>query len=101
MQEITENLSQLKIAKDRHSLPFPKMLPSRLCTSIILSFKGLSKDVIMLNLVMCHGSRDFIISQEGLQGFLTRVHNNFNSLFYELKLSKDFAEKIGIYYTAE
>ena len=73
------------------------MLPSRLCTSIIFSFQGLSKSVIILNLVMCKASHDFIITQEGLKGFLNRVHDNFKSLFYELKVSKDFARKVGIF----
>ena len=72
-------------------------MPSRICSAISFSFYGLSKDVIKLNLVMCLGSRDFIITQEGLKGFLLRVHDNFNSLIYELKVSQDFAWKIGIF----
>ena len=28
---------------------------------------------------------------------MKRVHDNFNSLFYELKVSRKFAEKVGIY----
>ena len=102
MDEITEKLSQLKIRPHgQHSLPFPHFLPSRLCTSIIFSLHGLSKDVIILNLVLCQGSRDFIITQEGLKGFLKRVHDNLNSLFCELKLSKDFARKVGIFVNQE
>ena len=98
MHKTIRNLSQLEVRpQGRHSLPFPRMLPSRLCTSIIFSFKGLSKDVIKLNLVLCHDSWDFIITQEGLKGILKRVHDNFCSFLLELRLSEDFARRFGNY----
>ena len=83
MKEITEYLAQLQVRPHGlHSLPFQDMLPSRICTAIVFSFYGLSKYVIKLNLVLCMGSRDFIITQEGLKGFLLKVHDNYNSLLY-------------------
>ena len=92
MKEITEYLAQLQVRTNGlHSLPFSDMLPSRICTAIAFSFYGISKDVIKLNLILCLGSRDFIITQEGLKGFLLREHDNFNSLLFELQVSQDFA----------
>ena len=42
---------------------------------------------------MCKGSRDFIITQKWIKGFLNSLHDNFASLFYEIEESKNFDMK--------
>ena len=101
MEEFYDQLSQFKVRPQaRHSLPFPD-LSSRICSSIICSQLGLAKEAIKLNLILSKESREFIITQQGLQGFLLRVHDNFDSLFYEFKISREFARKYNCYMTTE
>ena len=66
-------LNQLSVQKSqKHSLPFGNKLPSRLCTAIILSRYAKKKRVVKLLLILSSKSRAFIITQEGLPGFLMK-----------------------------
>ena len=76
----------IMITRDRHYLPFPG-LESRLSSAIVLSYQGISKEVIKLTLVLSKRSRVFIISQEGLKGFLLKRRTCFKLLLKELEMS--------------
>ena len=63
-------ITDLKVDRSqRHSLPIPR-LQSLLASATIFSFKGLRKDVIVVLIVLSRSSRAYIITQEGLPGFL-------------------------------
>ena len=66
----------------KHALPF-KGLDSRHASAVICKHYGRRKDVIIMNLLMNRSSRAFIISQNGLEGFVDLKHDNFDSWLYE------------------
>ena len=70
------------------SLPF-HLLKSRLSTAIVLSFFSTKKKVIKLSIILSKASRAYIISQDGLPGFLLNHHNNIMSWLYELSKTVD------------
>ena len=75
--------------EQRHLLPFDK-IKSRLSTATILSFKDRKKHVIILCLTLSQSSRAYIISQEGLPGFLFKNHTCIGSFLKELSWSVTF-----------
>ena len=81
----------LKIEKKlKDSLPIPG-IKSRLSSAIVLSFYSRRKKVISLVLVLSRASRAYIISQEGLPGFLVEKYSTLSQLmFTEFKMSKQF-----------
>ena len=77
-------LSDLPLDKSRKdNLPFPT-LKSRISTAIILTFKGLQKEVVVIAIKLSKSSRAYIISQEGLPGFLKVRYTNSDSWIYDL-----------------
>ena len=78
----------------KHSLPIPQ-LTSRLSTSVILSFLGRSKPVIMFALTLNRKSRAFIITQGCIPGFLQPNHDNIDSLLFELQTSESFRKEVN------
>ena len=72
-----------------HSLPIPP-IESRHASAILLSYFGRRKEVIKFLLTFHKAGRSFIITTNGLPGFLLTKHNNSNSFLYELKLSESF-----------
>ena len=83
------SLKQFKVDKSlKDSLPFSG-LKSRLCSAIVLSFLNKKKKVIALINVLSRGSRAYILSQGGLNGFLTARYDTLSSLlFSELSLTE-------------
>ena len=79
------------IAAHRHDLPFPG-LPSRISTAICLSFDDLSTNVIKKMMVLSKRGRVYIITQNGLSGFLMKRHDNCLSWIYDCMLT-DLKEK--------
>ena len=78
-----ELLYDIPISKaHRHSLPFAK-IKSRLCTAIILGFQGRQKLIVKMLIVLSKSSRAFIITQEGLPGFLIKHHVSEADFFVE------------------
>ena len=76
MENLIEKLADCpQIAAHRHDLPFPG-IPSRISTAICLSLDDLQINVIKKMLVLCKRGRVFIITQNGLSGFLLKCHNN-------------------------
>ena len=79
--------------KLKDSLPIPG-IKSRLSSAIILSFYSRRKKVVSLMLVLSRESRAYIISQEGLPGFLVEKYNSLSELMRnEFKL-KNFARLV-------
>ena len=73
-------ITDLKVDRSRvHSLPIPH-LPSRLASATIWSFQGVKRDVIVLLILMSRSSRAYIITQEGLPGFLPTEYASFHDL---------------------
>ena len=66
-------------------LPFPD-LPSRVATSIAFSFLGRQKKAISILLKLTKSSRNFIISQKGLPGFIMKEGDYSQSCVCELHL---------------
>ena len=83
------SLKQFRVDKSlKDSLPFPG-LKSRLCSAIVLSYLNKKKKVIALINVLSRGGRAYILSQGGLNGFLTPRYDNLSSLlFSELQLTQ-------------
>ena len=76
--------------KLKDSLPIPG-IKSRLSSAIVLSFYSRRKKVVTLMLVLSRESRAYIISQEGLPGFLVEKYRGLSELMKnEFKMS-DFA----------
>ena len=83
-------LSDFVVSKElRHSLLTPR-LGSRLATAMIFGYQGRKKAVIKLLLLINNASRAFIITQEGLQGFLMEGHNSAQSFCQQLLTSAAF-----------
>ena len=94
-------LSELKVNRDlTHSLPFGE-LKSRLCIAIILGHLARKKQVIKLMLILNKSSRAFIITQDGLPGFLIPNHDNKQSFFFELENYADFRNELGCHLNQE
>ena len=91
------SLEQFKVDKSlKHSLPFPG-LKSLLSSAIVLSFLNKKKKVIALINVLSRGGRAYILSQGGLNGFLTPRYDTLSSLlFSELSLTEQVEIDIDI-----
>ena len=59
----------------KDALPF-KGLNSRHASAVICKQYGRRKEVMKMNLLMSRSSRAFIISQNGLEGFVNAKHDN-------------------------
>ena len=81
-----------------NALPIPN-LKSRLSTSIIFSYQDRRKAVVKLLLILCHSGRAFVITQDGLKGFLMTNHDNIASWLIELRLSRTFRKQIECFET--
>ena len=68
----------------KHALPFPG-IESRNASAHILAMFDLRKGVTKTCLLVDTHSRAFIISQNGLEGFVSLKHNNINSWLYEAR----------------
>ena len=81
----------LKVERSlKDSLPIPR-LRSRLASAIVLSFHGRKKKVIKDVLVLSRASHAYIISQEGLPGFLMPKYDTLTSLmFSEFEMTRRF-----------
>ena len=77
----------------RANLPWTR-LKSRLSTAIICTFWGRRKPVIVTMLTLNKSGRAYIITQEGLRGFLVNRHDNLNSWIFELQMSRDFIKDV-------
>ena len=78
----------------KKDLPLNK-LRSRLVTAVIFGLHGRKIKVIKMLLTLSKSSRAFIITQNGLKGFLSEHHNNRFSWFYELQLSAQFRREVA------
>ena len=88
------DLSVLPVNKQLiHALPIPGV-QSRLCTAIIFSYQNLNKDVIVIALQLSKRTRAYIITQEGLPGFLFDHHESIESWLYEIKMSEKARQKM-------
>ena len=85
---------------DGMDLPFPT-LKSRLASTIVLSFQGTSKEVIQLTLILSRKSRNFIISQGGLKGFLVKRRTSPSLLLKEFRHSVHLRSKYTCYFSLE
>ena len=74
-----------------------RLIPSRLSTAVIFSFKGRKKPVIKMLLILSKSSRAFIITQGGLPGFLLNHHNNSASCLYEIFPSAHFRKEAACF----
>ena len=88
-----EDLTKIKTcSQDKNALPFPS-LKSRIITAQVLMFLDRQSSVIQLMQVISRRGRTYIITQEGLHGFLLTSHNNPRSWLYELEVSDRFKDK--------
>ena len=72
-----------------HSLPIPAIMSRHAC-AIIFSFHSRRKEVIKLLLTISKSARAYIITQNGLRGFLLDSHINSMSWIDELRTSHSF-----------
>ena len=87
--------SELIVEQDlKHSLPI-ELLKSRLATALVFSLFDRRKQVLKLLLTISKSSRTFIITQEGLPGFLLTFHDNIGSWLNELKVSESYKLETG------
>ena len=68
-------------AKDRHQLPIPG-LQSRLSTALIWSRFDSAKVTLKTLLLLSRGSHAYIISQDGLRGFMPTQYEDFASKMF-------------------
>ena len=85
-ERMRENLPKAKSITDlpvdkelKHALPFP-VIKSRLSSAIIMSYMYTRKKVVMRVIVINRSCRAYIITQEGLPGFLIPRYQNLASL---------------------
>ena len=87
-------MSRFSVKKSRrHDLVIPT-LKSRLATAVIFGFQGLAKEVIVTLILLGNSSRAFIITQEGLRGFLNTTYSHSDSWLFEFQTSLKFREQM-------
>ena len=83
-----------------HSLPFPS-IKSRLCTAYICTHFDIRKRAVVVLIKLSKSSRAFIITQNGLPGFLLHQFDNTPSfVFYAVGKPAQFRAEFEMKETA-
>ena len=83
-----------------HSLPFPS-IKSRLCTAYIWTHFDIRKRAVAVLIKLSRSSRAFIITQQGLPGFLLSHFDNIQSFeFFAIGMPAQFRAEFEMKETA-